>query len=89
MFDNRNFTMMTDLYQITMMYGYFKNNRNEKVVFDLFYRKNPCGNGYAVFAGLEDIINYINDIKFTESDINYLRSQNLFDEEFLWSRSCV
>lgn len=83
MFDNRNFTMMTDLYQITMMYGYFKNNRNEKVVFDLFYRKNPCGNGYAVFAGLEDIINYINDIKFTESDINYLRSQNLFDEEFL------
>ena len=53
MYDNRNFTMMTDLYQLTMQAAYFKNNKNEKVIFDLFYRSNPCGNGYAVCAGLE------------------------------------
>ena len=47
-----NLTLLTDLYELTMMQGYFKNNCNETVVFDMFYRTNPCGNGYAICAGL-------------------------------------
>ena len=83
MYDNRNFTMMTDLYQLTMAYGYFKNNKNEKVIFDMFYRSNPCGNGYAICVGLESVINYIKNMHFSNEDIEYLRSQNMFDEDFL------
>lgn len=83
MSDNRNFTMMTDLYQLTMMNGYFKNNKNEKVIFDLFYRTNPCGNGYAICVGLEDVVNYIKNLHFEKDDIEYLRSLNLFEEDFL------
>lgn len=81
--DNRNFTMMTDFYELTMMYGFFKSKRNEKVIFDMFYRANPCQNGYAVAAGLESLVNYIKSLKFTDSDISYLRSLNTFDEDFL------
>lgn len=83
MSDNRNFTMMTDLYQLTMMNGYFKNNKEERVIFDLFYRTNPCGNGYAICAGLEDVVNYIKNLKFENDDVDYLRSLNLFEEDFL------
>ena len=83
MYDNRNFTMMTDLYQLTMAYGYFKNNKNEKVIFDMFYRSNPCGNGYAICVGLESVINYIKNMHFSNEDIEYLRSQNMFDKDFL------
>ena len=49
-------TLLTDLYELTMMQGYFKENNNETVVFDIFYRNNPCGSGYAIAAGLEQII---------------------------------
>ena len=58
--DRQNLTLLTDLYELTMMQGYFKNKtQNETVVFDAFYRNNPCGGGYAIAAGLEQLINYI------------------------------
>ena len=52
-------TLLTDLYELTMMQGYFKNQNNETVVFDVFYRKNPSGSGFAIAAGLDQVIDYI------------------------------
>ena len=58
--DRQHLTLLTDLYELTMMQGYFKNkDRNETVIFDAFYRNNPCGGGYAVAAGLAQLIDYI------------------------------
>jgi len=79
----RNFTLLTDLYELTMMQGYFKQNRHENVIFDAFYRKNPSDGGYAIFAGLESIVDYIKNLRFDKEDIDYLRSLNIFDEDFL------
>lgn len=82
--EKTNLTLLTDLYQLTMMQGYYENNvNNHEVVFDLFYRKNPSGNGYAISAGLEQVIHYIQNIHFTKEDIDYLRSLNLFKASFL------
>ena len=78
-----NLTLLTDFYQLTMMQGYFKNKRNEKVIFDAFYRKNPSGNGFAICVGLEQVIDYIKGLHFDYDDISYLRSLNIFDEDFL------
>ena len=80
---NRNLTLMTDLYELTMMQGYFNEDIREVVVFDMFYRKNPCGSGYAIAAGLEQLIDYIQHLQFTYEDITYLRSLGIFSEEFL------
>lgn len=81
---NRNLTMLTDLYQLTMMQGYFENDvNNHEVVFDLFYRKNPSGNGYAICCGLEQVVDYIKHLRFTREDIAYLNSLNIFSREFL------
>ena len=81
--DNRNLTMMTDLYQLTMMYGYFKNNmaQNEGI-FDMFYRPR-ASSSYAIMAGVESLVHYIEDLHFAEEDLAYLRSLQLFDEDFL------
>ncbi len=82
--DGRNLTLLTDLYELTMMQGYFKNkDKNDIVIFDAFYRNNPCGGGYAISAGLEQVIEYINNLHFTEEDISYLRSLGIFEEDFL------
>lgn len=78
-----NLTLLTDLYELTMMQGYFKSGNDQTVVFDAFYRTNPCGNGYAVCAGLEQIIDYIKNLRFTKADIDYLESLKIFDKEFL------
>ncbi len=79
----RNLTMMTDLYQLTMMYGYFKHGMTKnQAVFDLFFRERDSFS-YAVMAGTESAIEYINGLRFTEEDITYLRSLSLFDEAFL------
>jgi nicotinate phosphoribosyltransferase len=78
-----NLTLLTDLYELTMMQGYFKNRTNETVVFDAFYRKNPSGNGFAIAAGLEQVIDYIKNLTFDKEDIEYLRGLNLFEEDFL------
>ena len=78
-----NLTLLTDLYELTMMNGYFDMRRDERVVFDVFYRKNPCDGGYAIVAGLEQVIDYIKNLHFDRDDIEYLRELELFDEEFL------
>ena len=80
----QNLTLLTDLYELTMMQGYFKNNdRNETVIFDAFYRTNPCGGGYSIAAGLEQVIDYVKNLHFAPDDIEYLRSVGCFDEDFL------
>ena len=80
----QNLTLMTDLYELTMMQGYFKHkDRNETVIFDAFFRNNPMDSGYAISAGLEQVIDYINNLHFEEADIEYLRSLKIFDEDFL------
>ena len=83
-FDKRNISMMMDLYEMTMANGYFANQQKpQKVVFDVFYRKNPDQGGYAVFAGLEQVVEYAENLHFDSADIDYFRSLNLFSEEFL------
>lgn len=78
-----NLTLLTDLYELTMMQGYFKNQNKDVVVFDAFYRSNPCGGGYSVCAGLQQVIEYIENLHFSNEDIAYLRSLKIFDEDFL------
>ena len=78
-----NLTLLTDLYELTMMQGYFKNPTNQTVIFDMFYRNNPNGGGFAICAGLEQMIEYIENLRFTEEDITYLRSLGIFEEDFL------
>ena len=78
-----NLTLLTDLYELTMMQGYFKNHNQDVVVFDAFYRNNPCDGGYSVCAGLAQVIDYIENLHFDTDDINYLRSLKIFDEDFL------
>ncbi|BDF58138.1 nicotinate phosphoribosyltransferase [Christensenellaceae bacterium] len=80
----RNLTMMTDLYQLTMMYGYFKAGKHkDKAVYDLFFRRQGDETNYAVCAGLEQVIELVNNIRFEKEDIAYLHSLNLFGEDFL------
>lgn len=82
--DRQNLTLLTDLYELTMMQGYFRNmDRNETVIFDAFYRSNPNGGGYAISAGLEQLINYIKELHFAPQDIEYLASLHIFDKDFL------
>ncbi len=74
----------TDLYQINMMETYWRDGvHNRRAVFDLYFRKLPFGNGYAVFAGLERIINFIEGFGFTDQDIQYLREEAKYGEDFL------
>ncbi|MBX5435681.1 MAG: nicotinate phosphoribosyltransferase [Alicyclobacillaceae bacterium] len=81
---HRPLPLLADLYQLTMMYGYFKAGKHrQRVVFDLFYRTNPCGNGYVLAAGLEQVVWYLYNLRFTPEDLAYLRSLGQFSEEFL------
>ena len=80
----RNLTMLTDLYQLTMMYGYFKKGMVEdKAIFDVFFRKGAGESEYAIVAGLEQAIDLIKNLHFGEEDVEYLRSLDLFSEDFL------
>ncbi len=82
--DRQNLTLLTDLYELTMMQGYFKHkDRNETVIFDAFYRNNPGGGGYAIAAGLEQVIQYIKELHFSKEDIDYLSGLGIFREDFL------
>lgn len=82
--EERNLTMMMDLYELTMANGYFNDqDKDTKVAFDVFYRKNPDEGGFAIFAGLEQIVEYIENLHFGEEDIAYFRSLNTFTEDFL------
>lgn len=83
-FDKRNISMMMDLYEMTMANGYFSGqNEMKRVAFDVFYRKNPDKGGFAIFAGLEQVIEYVENLHFDADDIEYFRSMNLFSEAFL------
>lgn len=80
----RNLTMLCDYYELTMSNGYFNCGIKDKIVyFDVFYRDNPDNGGYAIAAGLEQIVEYINGLHFDDEDIEYLRSKECFSEEFL------
>ena len=80
----RHLTMLCDFYELTMARGYFHSDIKDKIAyFDVFFRKVPDGGGYAIAAGLEQIIEYIKSVRFDASDIEYLRSKGVFDEEFL------
>ena len=81
--DHRNLTLLTDFYELTMMQGYYKNNTNDTVVFDVFYRNNPSGSGYSICCGLEQVIAYIKNLNFSYDDIVYLRSLGIFGDDFL------
>lgn len=83
-FDKRNLSMLMDLYEMTMANGYFSQENNDtRVVFDVFYRKNPDQGGFAIFVGLEQIIEYVENLHFDDEDIEYLRSLDLFQDDFL------
>ena len=80
----RNLTMVMDFYELTMSNGYFLDkDKDVRVAFDVFYRKNPDNGGFAIFTGLEQVVEYVQNLHFEEEDIAYLRSRNLFVEEFL------
>lgn len=80
----RNLTMLTDFYEITMANGYFQNGFEEKICyFDMFFRKVPDHGGYAIMAGVEQLVEYLNELTFTEEDVDYLRSKHIFSEDFL------
>lgn len=88
-FDARNLAMVMDFYEMTMSNGYFEHWKRDgaaktaRVAFDVFYRKNPDNGGFAIFAGLKQVLDYIETLHFDKEDIDYLRSQELFSEEFL------
>ena len=85
----RNFTMLTDFYQLTMMQGFYLTEKDsQETIFDRFYRTNPCNGGYSLVAGLEQVINYIENLHFSEEDIKYLRSLGIFQESFLEYLRC-
>lgn len=83
-FERKGLALLTDLYQLTMMAGYLKENRGDTLVtFEYFFRNLPPHSGYAIFAGLESFLLYLKNLKFSKEDINYLKSLNIFEEEFL------
>lgn len=80
----RNLTTMTDFYELTMSAGYFDEGYKDKIsVFDMFFRRVPDGGGYAIMAGLQQFIDAVDHLQFTQEDIDYLRSTKMFREEFL------
>ncbi len=83
-FNERNISMVMDMYELTMSNGYLNKEFQDTIaVFDVFYRSNPDQAGFAVFAGLEQVVEYVQNLYFSQEDIDYLRSKNLFTEEFL------
>ncbi len=84
MITEQNCTMLCDFYQLTMGNGYFRTRHADRIAyFDVFFRRVPDGGGYAICAGLEQVINYIQGLRFSEEDIQYLRSKGIFGEDFL------
>lgn len=84
MITKENLTMLTDFYEITMANGYFANGMGDEIAyFDMFFRRVPDGGGYAIMAGVEQVIEYLKNLKFEKEDIDYLRSKGCFSEDFL------
>ena len=84
MIEKLNLTMLTDYYEITMANGYFTADMSDEIAyFDMFFRKIPEDGGYAIMAGLDQVIEYLKNLKFSEEDIAYLRDKGVFNEAFL------
>ncbi len=84
MLKEQNYTMLADFYEFTMANGYFMNDAADKICyFDLYFRSVPDDGGFAIMAGTEQVVEYLNNLKFDDEDIEYLRSKKLFDEKFL------
>lgn len=84
MITKENLTMLTDFYEITMANGYFANGMGDEIAyFDMFFRRVPDGGGYAIMAGVEQVVEYLKNLKFEKEDIEYLRGKGCFSEEFL------
>ena len=84
MMEKSNLTMLTDFYEITMANGYFCTDMADNIAcFDMFFRRIPDDGGYAIMAGLEQVIEYLENLEFTDEDIEYLRKQKMFSEDFL------
>ncbi len=84
MLEKLNLTMLADFYEFTMANGYFVNGFEDQIAyFDMFFRKVPDGGGFAIMAGLEQLIEYVKNLQFDDEDISYLRSKGIFDERFL------
>ncbi|WP_294153172.1 nicotinate phosphoribosyltransferase [uncultured Clostridium sp.] len=82
--NDRNLTMLVDFYELTMGNGYFNKGLKDKIAyFDMFFRRVPDGGGYCIMAGVEQLVEYLNNLKFSDDDITYLRDKNLFSDEFL------
>ena len=82
--NERNLTLLCDFYELTMARGYFNSEIKNKIAyFDVFFRRVPDGGGYAISVGLELVIDYIKNLHFSESDIEFLRKKHIFDEGFL------
>lgn len=82
--DPRNLSILTDFYELTMANGFFRSGRKDDIgVFDLFFRKVPDDGGFAITAGLQQALDYLENLRFDDNDIEYLRSRNMFSEEFL------
>lgn len=79
----RNLSLVMDFYELTMSQCYFNQDKNQEVVFDLFYRNNPDNGGLCLFCGLEQVIEYVKNLHFEKEDIEYLRSLQMFSEDFL------
>ena len=83
-FDKRNISMMMDFYELTMANGYFaEKDKDTQVAFDVFYRANPDEGGFAIFAGLEQVIEYVENMRFSDTDVEYFRRQGIFHKDFL------
>lgn len=79
-----NYTLLTDFYELTMANGYLKNGLKDKIAyFDMYFRKVPDNGGFAIMAGVEQLINYLSNLKFSKEDIEYLKSKKIFDTEFI------
>lgn len=80
----KNLTMLTDFYEFTMAHGYFEKGLGDRrAYFDMFFRRVPDGGGYAIMAGVEQLIDYLKNLHFTEEDLSYLKERNCFSDEFL------
>ena len=83
-FQEPNLTMLTDFYELTMANGYFANGFQDTICyFDMFFRKVPDNGGFAIMAGVEQLVEYLQNLTFTEEDIQYLHSKHIFSEKFL------
>ncbi|MDT8715207.1 nicotinate phosphoribosyltransferase [Clostridium sp. 19966] len=82
--NERNLTMLVDFYELTMGNGYLKNGVGNKIAyFDMFFRRVPDGGGYCIMAGVEQLIEYLSNLKFTDEDIQFLKSKNIFSDDFI------